>query len=147
MIVCSVGAVKPATPQEIVAGSKSCIAATTAKSVDPAKLRADGWNTASVSNDGRAIETPMTFFGKGGLLLTFNKQRSAPFCFITAHLPAAANFDAVAFAMDGGLGIAGKAKPSEAGTIYWFPTSYIVQLTATGTLKEPAVRVAIGYRL
>ena len=135
----------PANPAEIVAGAQSCIIATGSKHVDQTKLEAQGWHSASVSQDGKAVATGLTFLGKDKLLLTFDKKSAAPTCFITAHLDEAGTFGDVAYAIDSGLGVHGAAKSGEANTIYWFPPDHIVQLSMTGTSAAPSVRVAVGY--
>lgn len=132
-----------AAPQEIVAGTKSCAAATSAAGVDVRKLEADGWHHATMSADGKAIDT-LTLYGRGKLLLTLTKG-NAKICFVTARIQNAATFGDVAFEMDKGLGAAGAANPGETNTIYWYLPGNIVQLIMTGKPEAPSVRAAVGY--
>jgi hypothetical protein len=132
-----------AAPQEIVAGTRSCAAATTAVGVDVQKLEADGWRRATVAADGKTVET-LAVYGKGKLLLTLIKG-GAKSCVVMARIQDAATFGDVAFEMDKGLGAAGAARPGEANTIYWFMPGNIVQMAMTGKPDAPSVRVAVGY--
>lgn len=135
----------PATPAEIVGGMKSCLSATTDKAVETNKLKADGWNAATVKAGGKDVDTSLTFFGKGNLLLMTDKTAKAPACFITASLPDAGTFDDVAYAVQDALGVSGKANEEEKGAIYFFPKGHLVQMTRTGKPDSPAVRIAVGF--
>lgn len=133
-----------ATPQEIVAGTESCAAATSATGVDEHRLEADGWRHATMSDaNGKPVDT-LSFYSKGGLLLTLTKG-SAKICIFTARIQNAETFDDIAVAMEKGLGVPGKGQQQEAHTVYWFPLHHVVQLQLTGKPGAPSVRVGVGY--
>ena len=129
---------------EIVAGTRSCAAVTTALGVDQARLQADGWHRATVTNQGIAIADAGSFFSRGHLLLSVSGG-SAKVCFIIARVQNTAVMAEVIRAMGQGLGVSGRSRPGEANTAYWFPPEHIVQLTMTGKSDAPAVRIAVGY--
>ena len=155
-IVASIGAhsaaaasrgLPPAAPPEIVAGARSCLNATDAKQVDPAKLAADGWNRGSLAGqDGKAEATPLTFMAKGGLMLVLNAASDMPLCAITTRLPRGTGFGDVAAALEQALGVPGKARDGDAGIVYFFPEGHLVQLASTGSPGAPAVRLVVAPR-
>jgi hypothetical protein len=132
-----------ATPQEIVAGAGSCAAATSAGGVDEHKLQADGWRAATMSANGRPVDT-LRFYSKGSLLLTLPKD-TAKICIFTARIRDAATFGDIASVMDTGLNVSGTARQGEANTVYWFPSGHVVQMQLTGKPDSPSVRVGVGY--
>lgn len=135
----------PATTPEIVDGVKSCLSATTEKAVEADTLNADGWRSASIAARGKAVDTPLQFFSKGNLLLITNKTGKTPACIITASVADAKAFDSLSSAVMGELDIDGHTKENENNTIYFFPKGHIVQLARTGTIKSPAIRIAVGF--
>ena len=132
-----------AAPQEIVAGTKSCVAAMSEAGVDERKLEGDGWRLGTMSGDGKA-EGGLSFYGKGKLMLVLGKAPSR-LCAVTAHIRDQASFGDVASEIEKGLGAAGTTRPGEANTIYWFVPGRIVQLVLTGKPEAPSVRVGVGY--
>jgi hypothetical protein len=132
-----------AAPAEIVAGAKSCAAATSQSGVDERKLEADGWRRGTMSGGGKSADA-LRFYAKGNLLVVLTRAPST-LCAVTARIQDAATLNDVAFAMDKGLGAAGTGRPGEANTIYWFVPGSIVQLALTGKPDAPSVRVAVGY--
>ncbi len=136
----------PATPTDIASGVRSCLAATGPKTIDTDKLQADGWHSASVSQEGKPVATSLRIFGKDKVLVTIDKDAKVPTCFVTAHLPDADTFNDVAFSIDHDLGVHGKTDQGEADTFYFFPQGHIVQLKKTGTAAAPSVRIGVGYR-
>lgn len=135
----------PATTPEIVGGVKSCLSATTEKAVEADALKADGWRSASIVARGKAVDTPLQFFGKGNLLLITNKTGKTPACIITASVADAKTFDSLSSAVMSELDVDGHTKENESNTIYFFPKGHIVQLAKTGTLESPAVRISVGF--
>lgn len=135
----------PAMPPEIVDGVKSCLSATTEKTVEADRLQADGWHPASVTYDGKPVDASLTFFSKGNLLLMTKKTAKYPACFITATLSNSGTFDDLAYALQAGLGVDGKANAGEKDSIYFFSKGHIVQMTRAGTPGKPAVRVVVGF--
>jgi hypothetical protein len=133
-----------ASAQEIVAGAQSCLAATSATTVDEQKLKADGWHDATMSSSGKAVATPLTFYGKGGLLLSLDRKSGKGLCMISGRIKNADAFGIIGSAMDKALGTAGTGNPNAPNTAYWFPADHIVQLKLTGTSDAPAVRIAVG---
>ena len=133
---------QPATPDEIVAGAKSCAAATSPAGVDQHKLEADGWRHATVAAGDKPVGA--TFYGKGDLLLTLNGP-TAKVCFVTARIKDSDAFGTIGNALNQELGVTAAAKPDEPDTAYWFPPDHIVQMQLTGKPDAPAVRIAVGY--
>jgi len=134
---------QPATADEIVAGTKSCTAATSQTGVDQNKLEADGWKHATVTTGEKPVGA--TFYGKGDLLLTLNGP-AAKICFVTARIKDADAFGIIGNALNQGFGVTAAAKPDEPNTAYWFPPDHhIVQMQLTGKPDAPAVRIAVGY--
>ncbi len=124
---------------------QSCLSATTEKAVEADKLKSDGWHAASVTANGKAVDTSLVFFGKGNLLLITDKTAKAPACTITAHIQGAEAFDGVTSAIMNTLNVDGRAKSADRDTIYFFPKGHIVQLVKTGTSESPAIRIAVGF--
>lgn len=124
----------------------SCLAATGPNIVDTDKLQADGWRSAVISQEGKAVSTSLRIFSKAKVLITIDKDAKVPTCFVTAHIPDADTFDDVAFSIDQDLGVHGSVNKGEADTLYFLPPGHIVQLKRTGTTTAPSVRIAVGYR-
>lgn len=137
---------KPAEPADIVAGVQSCMAATSEPAVDAAAIEADGWEALSLSADGKPHETSMAFYSRGKILLTFDREASVPLCIITAKLSGTDRYPQVFTAMNSALEVRGVTNPGETNTFYWLPKEHLIQLLATGSSKEPALRIAVGYR-
>lgn len=132
------------TAQEIVAGTKSCVAATSAAGVNAARLQADGWRRAVVSSNSTGTQNSGVSFARRGLLLTLSGG-SRKVCNIIARVDAAAIANIVP-AMGRGLGTAGnKSRAGEADTAYWFPAGHIVRMQLTGKPDARAIRIAVGY--
>ena len=135
----------PATPSEIVGGVKSCLSATTEKAVEADTLKADGWRSASIAARGKAVDSPLQFFGKGDLLLMTNKTGKDPVCVIMASVADAKALDGLSSFIMKELDVDGHTKPDEKNAIYFFPKGHIVQLARTGTLDRPSVRIIVGF--
>ena len=133
-----------ASPEEIAAGARSCAAATAASGVEVNKLTADGWQAASVSNNGQSINNAGLYFGKGDLLLALSGS-SAKICAIVARIQSNASLAPTLSAIGQQLGVPAKSRPNEANTAYWFPAGHIVQMKLTGKPDAPAVRIVVGF--
>ena len=124
-------------------GARSCAAATTEAGVDAGKLEADGWHKAAISENGKPLAAPMTFYGKGNLLLMFDKSGAQPMCFVTARLSSRADFPKLqaAFASAYGAPIKDNGKGDQ---FFKAPDHRMYDLASTGQQDEPAVRVVVG---
>ena len=133
----------PSSVDEIIAGAKSCAAATTQAGVNATTLEADGWHKASVSDHGKALDAPMTFYGKGHLLMMFDKSGTHPICFVTARIASKSDFTKLQAAFTSAYGAPVKDN-GNGEQIFMAPDHRMYDLASTGQQGEPAVRVVVG---
>ncbi|NJC34452.1 hypothetical protein GGR88_001966 [Sphingomonas jejuensis] len=135
-----------AAPADVLAATRSCIAASGNGAVDGARLEADGWRRGTASSDGQAVETPLSFYGRPNgnvVLMTGPGAAGQPqVCLVTARVADVRGRGAVQAALTGAFGDPIQSAPDG---ILWRAPSHIVQLAATGSDAQPAVRVAVAF--
>lgn len=135
-----------ASPADVLAATRSCIAASGNGVVDGARLEADGWQRGTASSAGRAVETSLTFYGRPNgnvVLMTGPGAAGQPqVCLVTARVADVRGRGAVQAALSGAFGEPLQSAPDG---IIWRAPSHIVQLAATGSDAQPAVRVAVAF--
>lgn len=133
-------------PGDVLAATRSCVAASRNGVVDGARLAADGWQRGAASSDGRTVETPLTFYGRPNnnvVLMTGSGAAGQPqVCFVTGRVSDVRARTAVETAMTSAFG---KPLQSAPDGILWRAPSHMVQLAATGSDAQPAVRVAVAF--
>jgi hypothetical protein len=135
---------KPAQPAAIAASAASCAAALSPSGVDEPRLVADGWQEGSVNSGGKAVATPLRFFGRGNtvLLLMREEKPASPNCVIMARMKSVRDFPAILQATGAALG--GKLAGTGNGSAMWLLSGgKAAQIQATGSRSKPAVRVVV----
>jgi hypothetical protein len=127
---------------EILSGTRSCLGATSPSGVDERKLQADGWQHATMSSNGKPVESGLTFYGRKGLLLVLNKG-STPLCAVTARIAARTDYLKLQAAMATLYGGSAGTDP-EGEYVFMTKDNHIIDLAPTGSNESPAVRVAVG---
>ncbi len=133
----------PADNDEILAGARECAAVTSAAGIDESKLATDSWSNATISNDGKPVGTSLTMYGKGHLLLTFDRAAKSPICIVTARLKSVQDFPKLQARVAGDYGTPVK-DDGKGEQIFIAPDHRIIDLASTGSQSKPAVRVAVG---
>ena len=133
----------PATDDELLAGARSCAAATNPTGVDVRSLEANGWDKATMSANGKAAATSLTFYGKGHLLLMFDANGKSPLCIVTGRISSIAEFPKLqtAFAAAYGPPVKDDGKGEQ---LFIAPDHRVVELASTGSVDRPSVRVGVG---
>ena len=128
---------------EILAGTQSCVAATSPAGLDLAKLQSDGWRAATMSENGKPVASPLTFYGKGRLLLIIDAKNPKPFCILTAKITSVREYPRIQayFASAFGAPLKDNGKGEQ---MFFPPNSHIIVIASTGSADSPSVRVAVG---
>ncbi|HEY5712893.1 MAG TPA: hypothetical protein VIT38_13450 [Allosphingosinicella sp.] len=130
----------PVAPAAIIDAAQSCGNAVTTERLDEQRLAADGWTLGSVTNNGRAADTPLRFFSRNSIMLVTTPGEAS--CFVMARLESRQSFVAVRDGMTAAFGRPFRADAS--GMTQWILTeSRAAQLDATGSREQPAVRISI----
>lgn len=135
-----------AAPADVVDAVRACVAATSPAGVDEARLTAAGFQPGAATAGGRAVETPLRFFGRpaGRALILVGPGRSGGdrLCTATAPVATGAGRNDVATALTRAYG-----RPVETGrNVVWRTDRHLIALDATGTDAQPAVRVGVVNR-
>lgn len=135
---------KVVSSDDIAQAVDACVEATQATGIDEARLAAKGWKSGQIQKDGKAIGTPLSFYGHAdnrAIILGAKDGSPARLCAVIARIPALSAYSGVAQALTTHFGTAPiKQKDNE---FYWRRNGRIVALTPSGTPKEPGVRVGI----
>ena len=144
------GAQTPNPPAAIVEAAANCWEATSATSVDLAKLAAKGWKPAEFKDkDGKALPTPLRFFGKAdsSVMVMVLPSGDKPACSVTSRLGSVADYKPL---MDGLQTRLKQLEPAlkagRAGTngAAFLGGGRIALVEPTGTQTEPAARIVVG---
>jgi hypothetical protein len=135
---------KPAKVGEVVAATQACLRATQADRVDEALLRADGWETATISADGKAVDTPLRIYGrKTGhvIIMLMGKGEPRKLCTVMARVPQIGDLTEAGTALAASFG----KRPAQVkdGGATWFVEDKLISLQATGSREKPSLRVSV----
>ena len=133
---------KVAQPQDIVEAVASCMAATSAGSIDAAQLAADGWTPATMSAEGRPVDSPLRIFGrKQSAAIIMTSTSADVVCIATARIATPARFADVERALSTRLG--GQIVERKSGETMFFTGGKVVSIMLTGKPRTPAVRIGV----
>ena len=129
-----------AGPADVVTAVRDCRAATGPTGVDAAKLRAAGWQPASVK-----VATPLRFYGRKDVnaVLMYAVGGARPLCTVNAGLTDRKAFPAMVAALDQELGIVRQTQPGRADAVRWLAAGQLVQLDLTGAPDAPLIGASV----
>ena len=133
----------PASVDEIMAGAKSCLAATSSAGVDENKLRGDGWKHGTMSDKGKPVDNGLSIYGRDGLLMILHGSKPGSLCLFTARIASPSDIAKLQASMAAAYG-----KPAsddgKGEQMFFTADNHIVDVASTGSQDQPAVRVAVG---
>jgi len=135
---------KPAKVGEVVAATHACLRATQADRVDEALLRADRWETATFSANGKAVDTPLRIYGRKtghAMIMVVGKGELRKMCTVMARVPQVGDLREAGTALATSLG----KRPAQVkdGGATWFVEDKLINLQATGSREKPSLRVSV----
>ena len=140
----TVNGLTPAKAEHVVAATQACMRATRADRVDDATLRAGGWIAAKLTTSDKAMAVPVRVYGKKGgnaIIMLTNAPDTRRLCTVMARVSKAADLATTGQALATSLG-KGPVKAG-GGQATWFAGGKVVQMQATGSREQPALRVSV----
>ncbi|GAA4217666.1 hypothetical protein GCM10022253_16690 [Sphingomonas endophytica] len=137
----------PASPEEIVAGVRSCVVSVGPAGLDQARLAADGWSKASISSkDGKPVESPLIVYGKGRLMMvsTTPARGTSQLCTVMADIGSVSAFPGIQAAMANAYGAPFK-DDGKGEQFFAAPDHRYIDLASTGNNDRPSIRAAVVY--
>ncbi len=144
---------KPNAPEAIASAAADCWSASSAPTVDEARLRQLGWAAGSVqSPKGKAVDTPLRIYGKGGssvVMMILNTPGMAS-CSVVSRVAKPTDIGATAQLLFTKLKAIDPAvrggKGAGNGQILYLSLPRVAELSATGTRERPGTRIVVGYQ-
>jgi len=135
---------KPAKVGEVVTATQACLRATQADRVDEALLRADGWEAATFSANGKAVDTPLRIYGRKtghAIIMLVREGEPRKMYTIMARVQQVDDLREAGTALTASLGKR-LAQVKDGGTT-WFVEDKLINLQATGSREKPSLRVSV----
>ena len=142
---------QPASASDIASAVSSCWAAVGAQGVEPAKLQAAGWTSASaVDKQGKSIELPMGVYGKTGanaVIVTNPGQAGESLCTVVAAVTPSQLNTTISTVKQALLAVDPTVKAArDDGGIVFLALPRLAMLNATGSKEKPGMRIVVGYQ-
>ena len=142
---------QPASANDIAGAVSSCWGAVGATGVDPAKLQAAGWNSASaVDKQGKSVGLPMTLYGKTGANAVIITNAGAPgdsLCTVVARVTPTQVNTTISTVKQALVAVDPNVKAArDDGGIVFLALPRLAMLNATGSKEKPGMRVVVGYQ-
>ena len=142
---------QPASAGDIASAVSSCWGAVGASGVDPAKLQAAGWSSASaVDKQGKSVALPMNVYGKTGanaVIITNPAQSSDGLCTVVARINPAQVNTTISTVKQALVAVDPTVKAArDDGGIVFLALPRLAMLNATGSKEKPGMRVVVGYQ-
>ena len=140
----------PNPPAAIVEATVDCWEATSATSVDLAKLTAKGWKASELKDkDGKVVESPLRFYGKAdsSVMVMILPDAKTPACSVVSRVESVDTYRPLMAALQTRLRqVEPSLKATRSGTngAAFLGGGRIALIEPTGTQTEPAARIVVG---
>lgn len=136
----AVAQVRVAELGDVYKSYNDCFAATPATGLMPGALEERGWQRAKIEKSGRPVESPLLIFGHADRapLIMLSAESGSGICIVTARVKDLAAIEEFKSAWGDAL-----PKPNTDGTISFFAEGHAIQMAATGSKKEPGIRLVV----
>lgn len=135
---------QPASAEQLGEAAGACLAAVDGDGPLPEELGSLGWERATISSKGKAVDSPLGMFGKSGndaiILVSKPDNESGASCVVIARLASTKLYHPTAEAISR---IVGPPTKREDNIYFWSLDGKAAQLAPTGTRDEPALRFVI----
>jgi len=131
---------RPAPLEEIFESYNDCFATTNSGQLAPAELKKLGWKRATIEAEGKAVDGGPIIFGHGNRapIILLSGTEGQGVCIVNARIESFSVFEDFKAAFGGKL-----PKPDKDGEITFFAEGRPVQIAATGSQNEPALRLVV----
>src|SRR3954469_20684926 len=141
------GGLPPVEPETIAAAARSCADSLSEAGVDEKRLTNEGWQRASLSAKGKAVDSSLRIYARGNvvLLLTPDAVKGVvDDCYLTARIGSRETYARAMNATQAAL--AGKVIKTDNGSVSWILSGQkAARIDPTGSQDAPAVRISVVY--
>lgn len=126
--------------EEIFESYNDCFAATNGGEIAPAELEKLGWKRATIEANGKAVNGGPIIYGHKDRapIILLSATEGSGLCMVNARIEDFSVFEDFKAAFGDKL-----PKPNKDGEITFFAEGRPVQIAATGSQSEPALRLAV----